>query len=61
MTLSELKERMRHFQKSAEIIFDDEEPIGAATDLVMPRRRWFRRQFGAPAKRTTVAHNQTQS
>ncbi len=61
MTLSELKERMRHFQKSAEIIFDDEEPIGAAMDLVMPRKRWFRRQFNTPAKRTPVPQNQTQS
>ncbi len=43
MTLAELKSRMKRFQQSAEIIFDSEEPVGTATDLVMPRRRWFRR------------------
>jgi hypothetical protein len=34
--------RIRRYQKNAEIIFDAEEPIGIPTDLVMPRRRWFR-------------------
>lgn len=29
-------------RRDAEVIFDRDEPIGAATDLVMPRRRWFR-------------------
>ena len=28
------------------MIFDAEEPIGTPTDLVLPRRRWFRK----PAK-----------
>ena len=35
--------RIRRYQRNAEIIFDAEEPIGAPTDLVMPYRRWFRR------------------
>jgi hypothetical protein len=35
--------RIKRYQKNAEIIFDTEEPIGTPTDLVMPRRRWFRR------------------
>jgi hypothetical protein len=34
---------MKQFDKNAEIIFDQEEPIGLTTDLVMPRRRWFRK------------------
>ena len=33
--------RMKRFDKNAEIIFDEQEPIGAATDLVMPCRGWF--------------------
>jgi hypothetical protein len=27
----------------AEVIFDRDEPVGQPTDIVMPRRRWFRR------------------
>jgi hypothetical protein len=30
-------------RSDAEVIFDRDEPVGQATDLVMPRRRWFRR------------------
>jgi hypothetical protein len=30
-------------QKDAEAIFDAGEPVGRATDVVMPRRRWFSR------------------
>ncbi len=40
--------RMKRYQKNAEIIFDAEEPIGVPTDLVMPRRRWFRRNKVPP-------------
>jgi hypothetical protein len=39
---------MKRYQKNAEIIFDAEEPVGVPTDLVMPRRRWFRRNKIAP-------------
>ncbi len=35
---------MERYDKNAEVIFDEKEPIGAATDLVMPRRVWFRRK-----------------
>jgi len=35
---------MKRYNKNAQIIFDAEEPIGRATDLVLPgRRRFFRR------------------
>jgi len=43
MSFSDLIARMKQFDKNAEIIFDREEPVGMQTDLVMPRRRWFRR------------------
>lgn len=43
MSVANLIARMKRFEKNAEIIFDDEEPIGKPTDLVMPRRRWFGR------------------
>ena len=35
---------MRRFNANASVIFDEAEPVGQATDLVMPRRRWFRRR-----------------
>jgi hypothetical protein len=35
---------MKLSQKDAEVIFDPDEPVGTATDLVMPRRRWLRRK-----------------
>ena len=41
MSLAGLRERMKRFDKNAEVIFDREEPVGAPTDMVMPRRRWF--------------------
>jgi len=39
MKLSELIAKMKRYNKNAQIIFDSEEPIGRATDLVLPRRR----------------------
>ena len=44
MTFAEIIARMKRADKNAEVIFDRDEPVGAATDLVMPRRRWFSRQ-----------------
>ena len=43
MTVADLINRMKRYEKNAEMIFDTEEPIGRPTDLVMPRRRWFRK------------------
>ena len=43
MSLANFFANMKRYQKNAELIFDEEEPIGVATDVVMPRRRWFRR------------------
>jgi hypothetical protein len=44
--------RIKRYQKNVEIIFDDEEPIGTPTDLVMPRRHWFRRNKISTANQT---------
>ncbi len=46
---------MKRYDKNAEVIFDEKEPIGAATDLVMPRRPWFRRKNERPSARMTSA------
>ncbi len=48
MSISDLINRMKRYEKNAEMIFDAEEPIGMPTDLVMPRRRWFRKGKPAP-------------
>jgi hypothetical protein len=43
MNLSDFFAKLKRYDENANVIFDDEEPIGRATDLVMPRKRWFRR------------------
>lgn len=43
MNVGQLIARMKAFDKNAEMIFDDEEPIGTPTDLVMPRGRTWNR------------------
>lgn len=43
MSLADFFSNLRRYDENANVIFDREEPIGRATDLVMPRRRWFRR------------------
>jgi hypothetical protein len=45
MSLTEIFAKLKRYEQNANVIFDDEEPIGRATDLVMPRKRWF----GGPA------------
>lgn len=46
MSLSNFFRNIRRYNANAAVIFDHAEPIGRATDLVMPRRRWFRRRTG---------------
>jgi hypothetical protein len=48
MSFSDLLARLRLSQKDAEIIFDRHEPIGKPTDMILPRRRWFRRKSKQP-------------
>ena len=43
MNLAKLFARMKQYNANAEVIFDQEEPLGQTTDMVMPHRRWFRR------------------
>lgn len=38
---SDFLANMKRYDDNAMVIFDQAEPIGRATDLVMPRRRWF--------------------
>lgn len=45
MSIADLITRIKQFDKNAEVIFDREEPIGLTTDLVMPRRLWFRKNI----------------
>lgn len=44
MNLSDLFANLRRYNENAAVIFDRAEPVGHATDLVMPRRRWFGRR-----------------
>ena len=43
MNLSDIFPNARQADENAAVIFDQEEPIGQPTDLVLPRRRWFAR------------------
>ena len=44
MRLPDFFAKLKLSQRDAEVIFDPDEPVGASTDLVMPRRRWLRRK-----------------
>lgn len=55
MSFANLIATMKRADKNAEVIFDRDEPIGMPTDLVMPRRRWFRRKTAAPPARYGIA------
>jgi hypothetical protein len=44
MSFSKFFAKLKRYDENAAVIFDRAEPIGQATDLVMPRRHWFRRQ-----------------
>ena len=44
MTFTDLFSKMKLSQQDADVIFDRDEPVGQPTDLVMPGRRWFRRE-----------------
>ncbi|MBA3831920.1 MAG: hypothetical protein H0X34_08505 [Chthoniobacterales bacterium] len=44
MIFSDFISNLRRRDANAAVIFDQEEPVGRATDLVMPRRHFFRRR-----------------
>lgn len=61
MTFATFSSLFRLPEKDAEMIFDRDEPIGAPTDLVLPRKRWFRRRAlgNAPSEQEKRAKPQT--
>jgi hypothetical protein len=58
MSFSDLFSNNKRAQRNAAVIFDREEPIGRATDLVMPRRRWFRRKEKTTAAQPSPPNDQ---
>lgn len=44
MSWTDFLTNLKRYDQNAAVIFDEEEPIGRPTDLVMPRKRWFRRR-----------------
>jgi hypothetical protein len=44
MSFFDLFAKVRRYNDNATVIFDHAEPIGRATDLVLPGRRWFGRR-----------------
>ena len=55
MSFSDFLANVKRYDENATVIFDQAEPIGRPTDLVMPRRRWF--GFRARRKDFTAGHN----
>lgn len=57
MSFADLLARIKLSEKDGEVIFDRYEPIGRPTDLVMPRRRWFRKQTQRPSVAPSLKHS----
>ncbi len=57
MSLTEFFTKLKRYDENANVIFDDEEPIGRATDLVMPRKYWFRRHRRLDRKISPSLHS----
>jgi hypothetical protein len=55
MSFSDFFTRLKSYDQNATIIFDRDEPIGQATDLVLPDRRWFNRRARRKLGRTVEA------
>jgi hypothetical protein len=59
MNFSKFFANVKRYNENATVIFDHDEPVGQPTDLVMPRRRWFRRaqrKDPPPAQRAAAPH-----
>lgn len=52
MSFSDFFAKMKRYDQNAAIIFDRSEPVGQATDLVLPDRRWFNRRARRKIVRT---------
>jgi hypothetical protein len=44
MNWNDFLNKMKRYEGNAAVIFDDEEPVGRPTDLVLPDKRWFGRK-----------------
>jgi spermidine/putrescine-binding protein len=44
MSFSDLFAKVKRYDQNASVIFDRAEPVGQATDLVLPDRRWLNRR-----------------
>jgi hypothetical protein len=53
MSFSDLFAKMKRYDQNATVIFDRAEPIGQATDLMLPDRRWFNRRARRKIQRPT--------
>lgn len=49
MSFASFISKLRLSPRDAEVIFDRTEPVGEPSDLVLPSRRWFRRQANVNA------------
>ncbi len=52
MSFADFFAKLKSYDQNATIIFDRAEPIGQATDLVLPDRRWFNRRARRKLVRT---------
>ncbi|MEO7724653.1 MAG: hypothetical protein ABIU29_08210 [Chthoniobacterales bacterium] len=55
MSFADFFAKLKSYDQNATIIFDRAEPIGQATDLVLPDRRWFNRRVRRKLVRTGEA------
>ena len=55
MSFADLFAKLKSYDQNAAVIFDRAEPIGQATDLVLPDRRWFNRRARRKLVRTVEA------
>lgn len=55
MSFADFFARWKSYDQNATVIFDRAEPIGQATDLVLPDRRWFNRRSRRKLVRTVEA------
>lgn len=55
MSFADLFAKLKSYDQNAAVIFDRAEPIGQATDLVLPDRRWFNRRARRQLVRTVEA------
>ncbi|MEO5717749.1 MAG: hypothetical protein ABIR29_04160 [Chthoniobacterales bacterium] len=55
MSFADFLAKLKSYDQNATVIFDHAEPVGQATDLVLPDRRWFNRRARRKIVRTVEA------